>query len=703
MRAAAIVSCTLLFVFHSSGCGSGSAQPVAALSMGTLDFGAEGVGLTTSKQVKLNSGGSVPLTITSIGIGGLNVTEFTQTNDCGSTLVAGATCTIAIQFAPAAIGGKDAALQIFDNAPGSPQIVHLSGTGAVLTNLISVSPQNLSFGAQNIGTSSAPQIVTVKNLVNATLQISPPNRISPLHNPFHTTNMCVTLLPGASCTFSVSFAPTAFDFISPGIIFGTIALVGCPPYPANCDMPQNPASVSLEGTALPANSPFSLSTTNLQFGIQAVGTVSAPQSVTVTNLVNDPLQLSFAFGSGAFPETNTCSSALAPGASCTSTFVFQPYAAGMTYANVFVSLASQFQAGVGSYVNLSGSGGGSNGSSQLLYAGPHAFNVNSDGSLAELATSPLLHGADLYANSKAYSVGIFSGLTALNVSFPSGILTPFQTIPLNLTGSKFVTAVCPGKFLYVVNSTSASTFSIAADGSLGPGPISSVPLSPEGLEPQFVGIATDPACKFLFLTDQFDRIDAFSIDSKTGALTPVPGSPFPTDFSQASIAVDPSGKFLFAPFSSGSSYFSPGNIAVFSINSDGTLASVSGSPFPTGADGGVRAFFPLTVALPSGNFLYVYSAQSTGITGYRIETDGALTEVPGARATLPFFSGSLTSSQGKFLYAWVIIHYPREGIFGFTINADGTLTPLPDAAGAFIPDNYPTMGVDGRGFFAATP
>jgi len=68
-------------------------------------------------------------TITSITITGANTGDFSQTNTCGTSVGAGASCTITLKFVPKAIGGRSASVSISDSSPDSPQQVSLSGSG----------------------------------------------------------------------------------------------------------------------------------------------------------------------------------------------------------------------------------------------------------------------------------------------------------------------------------------------------------------------------------------------------------------------------------------------------------------------------------------------------------------------------------------------------------------------------------------------
>jgi len=117
---------------------SGSPQKVkltgigtsARLSPSSLTFAAQTVGTTSAaKTVTLTNLGTTALTITSISITGTNATDFSQTHTCGSSLAAGASCTMSVKFKPTATGARTASLSVADNASGSPQTVKLTGTG----------------------------------------------------------------------------------------------------------------------------------------------------------------------------------------------------------------------------------------------------------------------------------------------------------------------------------------------------------------------------------------------------------------------------------------------------------------------------------------------------------------------------------------------------------------------------------------------
>ena len=99
--------------------------PAASVSPGSLTFASTPEGTTSAAQtVTLKNTGSATLTITSGGItiSGTDASSVVKSaTSCGSTLAAGASCTISVEFKPAALGTLTGSLNIADNAAGSPQ------------------------------------------------------------------------------------------------------------------------------------------------------------------------------------------------------------------------------------------------------------------------------------------------------------------------------------------------------------------------------------------------------------------------------------------------------------------------------------------------------------------------------------------------------------------------------------------------------
>ena len=70
--------------------------------------------------------------------------------------------------------------------------------------------------------------------------------------------------------------------------------------------------------------PFRFSPRSLTFSNQAVGTQSAPQPITITNLATSPLTITMITPTSGFTQTNDCPALLANGSSCTIQVAFSP-------------------------------------------------------------------------------------------------------------------------------------------------------------------------------------------------------------------------------------------------------------------------------------------------------------------------------------------------------------------------------------------
>jgi hypothetical protein len=285
--------------------GNGVPSPVVSLSPQSLSFPAQTVGTTSASQaVTLANAGSVTLMITSVSALG----DFVQSNNCGTSVLAGAQCAIQVAFAPESAGGAAGQVSVHDNAPGSPHDVTLTGTGT--GPAISLSPASLAFGDQKVGTTSAIQSVILSSTGTTTLKVA--GIIAA--GDFAQANTCGSALAaGKSCTINVRFTPTAT-----GPRTGTLSVTD--------DAAGSPHQVSLSGNGvIPA---VSLSPSALTFADQGVGTKSPPQSVTLTNAGGGALTISALAASGDFLETNDCGQSLAPGAHCTIQLQFVPTVLG---------------------------------------------------------------------------------------------------------------------------------------------------------------------------------------------------------------------------------------------------------------------------------------------------------------------------------------------------------------------------------------
>ena len=91
---------------------------------------------------------------------------------------------------------------------------------------------------------------------------------------------------------------------------------------AVADYGADTASVLLQ---IPA---VALSTSSLSFGLQAVGTTSAPQSITLTNTGSASLSVNGISVQGDFTQSNTCNPTIQPGNNCNISVTFTPTISG---------------------------------------------------------------------------------------------------------------------------------------------------------------------------------------------------------------------------------------------------------------------------------------------------------------------------------------------------------------------------------------
>lgn len=142
---------------------------------------------------------------TTVSVCGFTVTgDFSQTNTCASSLAPKGSCAVNVDFAPTAHGPRSGLLQLITSDAGSPQSIILTGKG-VIPNA-ALSGNSLNFAAQQVGTTSTAQTLTLNNTGDGQLIITNVT----VSGDFSQSNACGnTVAAGASCTFSVTFAPTS--------------------------------------------------------------------------------------------------------------------------------------------------------------------------------------------------------------------------------------------------------------------------------------------------------------------------------------------------------------------------------------------------------------------------------------------------------------------------------------------------------------
>jgi hypothetical protein len=155
------------------------------------------------------------------------------TSPCGGALAKSAKCTFSVTFTPTDTGSTKGAVAIATSGAGSPQIVGLSGTGEIP---VALSPTSLTFASQSVGTTSAPQTVTLTNNSGTTLTISSIAASGDFNaTPSGSVPCGATVATAATCTFSVTFTPNVT-----GAITGAATVTD--------SAPLSPAVIKLTGT-----------------------------------------------------------------------------------------------------------------------------------------------------------------------------------------------------------------------------------------------------------------------------------------------------------------------------------------------------------------------------------------------------------------------------------------------------------------------
>jgi hypothetical protein len=308
---------------------------VLVVQPSALAFGNQSLNTTVTQTLTVFNTGPVPAPLTAPTLSGANANQFALTNNCTAQLDPESSCTISVHFTPISNGAKVATVTV--NSSVGNVTASLSGNG--VTPVYTITPVVQNFGNQGTGTSSAPRQFTLTNSVlllsqgelwlTGTPQMSGTNA-SQFQAAFRAGDTCTAsthLAVGASCTFSVVFAPTSNGCKGTGI-------------PALCVVPNTTVNVpKASGTGAAAGvvgvaiaptrtvTPATLAT----FPTTTRGGTSAAQTVTLTNTGAFAVPFTSATFTGGnaanWAQTNTCGTSIPVGGNCTISVVFKPLAA----------------------------------------------------------------------------------------------------------------------------------------------------------------------------------------------------------------------------------------------------------------------------------------------------------------------------------------------------------------------------------------
>jgi len=252
-----------------------------------------------------------------------------------------------------------------------------------------------------------------------------------------------------------------------------------------------------------------------------------------------------------------------------------------------------------------------------------SFSVSSQGAITQkntynVGTAPTLlaldaNGGFLYVgNSGSFDISVFS------IDSSSGNLTPVNQ---SGGGTSALIGLSP---LNMQLSPSGKTLFVSGQAIVGQGSIEAFPVNGGVLGPPVVsatgntpyGLALDSGGTHLYTANKIDNsISAFTVNGDNSlTLISTTGE---TSTGPVALFIDKSGKYLYAANSQSS-----GNLAAFSIGSDGGITLLANSPFATGAQ-------PNSIAGDSsGKYLFVGNQSTPVVQSFSLDAStGTLTSV----------------------------------------------------------------------------
>lgn len=317
---------------------SGSPQSVTMVGVGiplvsavsfsnlSLTFGPQNIGTTSNPQViSLNVTGSTNVNVSSVAIGGTNAADFAiNFNNCTGSITT--VCNTQVKFTPSAAGNRTATLTFTDDAPGSPHVINLVGTGIAVAQSLSFTPGVITFGAVNVG-ASVTATIGAYNSGDADVHFTNATTSDPQY--VITLNNCSTVSPGNQCGLQVTFTPTAA-----GVQPATLSLTN--------DATGSPQSIPLDGTGEAQTQTISISPVIENFGVQTVGFSSGSFSIGASNAGDAPIVFSNVQVTGpnaadfsiSFSGCTLGGSGISAGNSCSVLMSFTPSASGLRTASL---------------------------------------------------------------------------------------------------------------------------------------------------------------------------------------------------------------------------------------------------------------------------------------------------------------------------------------------------------------------------------
>ena len=440
-----------------------STTPQLGVSPTSINFGSVLVGSSQPQVLTLTNPSTSGLTISQATVtgNGFRVTGLTLP----ITLAAGQSISCTVTFAPQSIGAINGGVSIATNSAsstgngngkgGGPKkgsgtiTVPLAGTG-VAAGTLAASPSSLGFGSVSVG-SSRTASETLTNSGGSSLTIAQANAAG---NGFGLNGLTlpITLSPGQSTTFNVTFAPQ-----SSGLVNGGITLA---------DNGSNPTlSISLSGTGVSAGT-VAANPASLTFGTVQVGS-NASLSGTLNNTGSSSVTVSQATVTGSAFTLNGLSlpMTLNSGQSATFNVKFAPTSGGTVNGNLAIGSDASNPT-----LNIALSG---------TAAAPGSITATPAGlSFGSVQTGSVSSLSETITNSGNSSVTV-SQLASSSASYTvSGIAPPVTLTP----GQNYTFKVA---FAPTAGGSSSGTLTLSSNAS---NPTLSIPLSGTGTTPGSLGV-----------------------------------------------------------------------------------------------------------------------------------------------------------------------------------------------------------------------
>ncbi|MCC6997681.1 MAG: choice-of-anchor D domain-containing protein [Deltaproteobacteria bacterium] len=311
--------------------GSGVAPGAVSLTPPSADFGSVVVANSSATTTfTVANPGAAPTGMLSTALGGADAAHFMITSDgcAGQVLAGGASCTLTARFSPTNPGSKNATLTVTPTGASSTTAT-LTGMG-LIPGEISISPAARDFGSLPQGdTTGTPFTFTVTNggqSPTGSLTVSLTGGDASQFSI--TSNGCMGMMVPAAgtCTVAVRFNPT-----TAGAKSASLTITGTP---------GGSVTAPLSGTGLSPPA-LSLSPGTQNFGDVITGNNST-QVFTLTNTGGVASGVPAASLGGAdmgmfSVSSNTCTTTLAPAASCNIGVRFQPTSTGAKVGTLNIS------------------------------------------------------------------------------------------------------------------------------------------------------------------------------------------------------------------------------------------------------------------------------------------------------------------------------------------------------------------------------